>query len=203
MQGLVKTVVGLWTSGVTSRGRCRPPEEERQFAGWETSPRARRRQLFVRRHSIRRARSQRTHSLRPGSPGPVHGTATSNPAACWSSRTSACPLPFHLMWLRQPTGSQPKPRAGRPPGPDPAPAPHQDAFPYPPPVRRKSNILRDFVKCYVLLWSGGRWWIVMAVGPATAPPHASSRRRTIGVVRSGRVGALAPCHPPLVVWRRS
>ena len=35
----------------------------------------------------------------------------------------------------------------------------------------------------------------MAAGPAAAPPHASSRRRTIGVVRSGRVGASAPRHP--------
>jgi tRNA-2-methylthio-N6-dimethylallyladenosine synthase len=33
-------------------------------------------------------------------------------------------------------------------------------------------------------------------GPAVVPPHASSRRRTIAVVRSGRVGALAPRHPP-------
>ncbi|MBI3083555.1 MAG: radical SAM protein [Candidatus Omnitrophica bacterium] len=33
-------------------------------------------------------------------------------------------------------------------------------------------------------------------GPATAPPHASSPRRTIAVVGSGRMGALAPCHPP-------
>jgi tetratricopeptide (TPR) repeat protein len=34
-----------------------------------------------------------------------------------------------------------------------------------------------------------------AAGPAAAPPHASSPRRTIAVVGSGRMGALAPRHP--------
>ena len=32
-------------------------------------------------------------------------------------------------------------------------------------------------------------------GPAAAPPHASSPRRTIAVVGSGRMGASAPRHP--------
>ena len=36
-----------------------------------------------------------------------------------------------------------------------------------------------------------------AAGPAAAPPHPSSPRRTIGVVGSGRLGAPAPRHPLL------
>ncbi len=36
---------------------------------------------------------------------------------------------------------------------------------------------------------------IQGTGPAAAPPHLSSPRRTIGVVGSGQVGASAPRHP--------
>ena len=52
--------------------------------------------------------------------------------------------------------------------------------PHPPPL----------IWCLVVLSKKGP-----AAGPAAAPPHPSSPRRTIAVVGSGRMGASAPRHP--------